>query len=1165
MGRKKKGNWRIPKILWTIYKDKARSLATTITSLIPRLPPPSLKPFSVACRCHGRSCLQCCEDPMSFLLRPDDPLHYKKLLNNCFVVVDDNAPFLEYYPDRHWSQKQIVQKVVEMMLAQRPKSSNLLCAGYNRANGSYFFFCLDGLLEGNGGGKVGQSMNLNLLPSHLFKLKRLSMNVEVLTSQAWDIFLERVGDGCMVYLLRHTSIFLPLSDKKHLQVAGSPINNLCKKLSKNEIKPQSGIVKKRKLTENSNSVSKRQQYIPPPVCDISSNSVDCANSQTGEAVAKSDEGSSGELKICSSPTAAKHKKFRLFHWKRNKKRRLLNTPENREETILQTVSSDANCLPGGLKCPVNTNQMPVHCSCYLMLKAPHSKCLMENIFGLSDANACWQQNLSTMLEIVPFIYTNGSLDLAYEHCRKGYHSFLKLLKKLIRRSRRFKPSKLLEKYCPLPSLDQKVMGNSISVAESNVRVLEQFYGVGAKGNNNILEADNKKLESNGSYCLHSQVPKNGTGQKSGEASWSLRGVKHKLLVNWIFWFFSSFVVPLVQANFYVTESEHGKLDVFYYRKPVWEKLTDHSITGLKDQSYLELDEAAVRAIIDKRQFGFSRLRLCPKQNGVRKLANLKASSRLPGRFSSKHKCPWMQKSSRACSRKKYNRFKSVNSVLRGTHAVLKGILLKEPEKYGSSVFDYNDVYRKLSVFLITLKSGLKTMPSVFVVVADVSKAFDSIYQDKLLGIMEDVVTKDEYSLDQINQVVCSNKCLWDRENLTLVDETVNTGFANLMSSVPFRSLPGVFVNQGSSRIILREELFSNLYEHVKRNVLLLDKKFYLQGMGIPQGSVLSTLLCSLYYGHMEKHVISPYLEKTTEDAAKDIDRLRILSDSSVDEHSSHAFVFPPTYLLVRFIDDFLFISTSKEQASGFLSMMLQGFPDYNCYMNEEKFCFNFDIECQSGLLSNRVYVVDNRTSFLRWSGLLINCNTLEIQGDYTRYLANHLSSTLTIHWQGKPGNRLRWKLYNFMKPRCHPLFFDSNINSASVVRLNVYQAFLLCAMKFHCHVSEMSYIFKPRRRYCLKMIEKSLRYMYRLIKKRMCSTRIGPGKFPVLKLMKEEVVWLGYHAYIEVLKRKQSRHSGLLSLLRSKYFNHKLTGIVSSELRYAVERSHSSSLWKIKY
>jgi telomerase reverse transcriptase len=39
-------------------------------------------------------------------------------------------------------------------------------------------------------------------------------------------------------------------------------------------------------------------------------------------------------------------------------------------------------------------------------------------------------------------------------------------------------------------------------------------------------------------------------------------------------------------------------------------------------------------------------------------------------------------------------FKSVNSVLHDTHAVLKGTRLKEPEKLGSSVFDYNDIYHK---------------------------------------------------------------------------------------------------------------------------------------------------------------------------------------------------------------------------------------------------------------------------------------------------------------------------------------------------------------------------------------------------------------------------------------------------------------------------------------
>ncbi|XVF00146.1 hypothetical protein REPUB_Repub03eG0260000 [Reevesia pubescens] len=164
MARKKKGSWKAPRILWKIFKDKARSLATTISCIIPPLPPQS---FPFTCHCKGRSCLQCCEDTMSFLLRLDDPVDYKNLLHDCFVVVNDNAPFLEFYPDRHWSQKQ---------------------------------------------------------------LTRSSLTVELLTSSAWDLLLER-----------HTSIFVPLSDKKHLQVAGFPVNNLCKKLSKNERKLQSGI------------------------------------------------------------------------------------------------------------------------------------------------------------------------------------------------------------------------------------------------------------------------------------------------------------------------------------------------------------------------------------------------------------------------------------------------------------------------------------------------------------------------------------------------------------------------------------------------------------------------------------------------------------------------------------------------------------------------------------------------------------------------------------------------------------------------------------------------------------------------------------------------------------------------------------------------------------
>lgn len=81
----------------------------------------------------------------------------------------------------------------------------------------------------------------------------------------------------------------------------------------------------------------------------------------------------------------------------------------------------------------------------------------------------------------------------------------------------------------------------------------------------------------------------------------------------------------------------------------------------------------------------------------------------------------------------------------------------------------------------------------------------------------------------------------------------------------------------------------------------------------------------------------------------------------------------------------------------------------------------------------------------------------------------------------------------------------------------------------------------------------------------MRSLYTGSNFRPILRLKEAEVEWLGLFAYIQVLKRKQSRYKELLSLLKFKLLNHKITGSVSSELSYAVDRSRSSIMWKIKY
>uniref|UniRef100_A0A6N2KEM2 Telomerase reverse transcriptase n=1 Tax=Salix viminalis TaxID=40686 RepID=A0A6N2KEM2_SALVM len=1216
---KKKKKGRVPEVLWRVFRYRARTLSNTVTSLINN--PPS-----------------------SFVLfKADDPATYRKLLKDCYIVLSDNAPPVAHFNlENRWPQPLIVSRIIEFIIAEQPLSNNVLCSGYDK--------CL-----------------------------RSSPIAEVLTSSAWALLLERVGDEFMDYLLKYSSMFVPLPRQQHQQVAGSPITGFVFQSSRRKghspklvglkrkrdwddkaADAASLMLKRHQLTADASLSYDRRTY---PVVDFDQDRG--LSEKTGVAAVNRDGHSNEKLPGLYQCTLRSRKPF---GWQRRrfKKQRSLDAKEtDGKPYYIMNEGSSPDRRPLEFRNSSSPKKMLPQCCCHLVFQAPNmkgvqidrrsifynskhpssmlpknhvlmclkpnligSKSLIRSIFGLSDEDV---------------IATSMPLSYSKDFCLLGstclYHSLAKLLKLLVRQTQCCKYARLMHRHCFISSSNQHAIENSNSVVEG-YNLEREFSGKSRAVANELcdktLETTDPQIVTLKSYCSKSQVvsfiwavcrnvvpsellgnhvnrrilrrniakfiwlrkfekfslkqcmhklktsgfpflsdkhfsccldthmlnnmPGHTAGLHKDLYKWNgaANDLKHLLVQKWIYWFFSSLVVPLVQANFYVTESEHGKHEIYYYRKSIWEKLRNRAISCLKDQNYQCLDEASAESITGCRLFGFSKLRLLPKKNGIRMIANLKASSTMPAKTSTSELQSFrMQKKTQSVTKVvKREHFKPVNCVLRDTHAVLKGIQLNEPDKLGSSVFDYNDIYRKLCQFKICLNKRSNIMPDVFIVVSDVSKAFDSIDQDKLLCVMEDVMYEDQYLLKRFCQVISTKKSLWVREHLMPRDQNITTGLTRFSSSLRFGSLHTVLVNQGRGRYLKREQLLFNLTEHVKRNVLQFDDKFYLQRKGIPQGSILSSLLCSLYYGHLERNVIFPFLE--------DLSRHCYQDASAIGSSSRDKVVSSPHYMLLRFIDDFLFISTSKKQAAGLFSQLRSGFRDYNCFMNEEKFCLNLDTEQVSGLQSNKLYVGEDGISFLRWSGLLLNSCTLEVQADYTRYLNNHLNSTLTVCWQGKPRQHLERKLWNFMRPKCHPIFFDSHINSAPVVRLNIYQAFLLCAMKFHCYVSSMSFHCHLSATFYSNMIEGSFRYMYDLIKRRMRSMHLGSCFHPILQLEVREVKWLGLNAYIQVLKRKQSRYKELLSRLSSKLSKHRAGGSTSPHLKYAVDSSHSSLLWKIK-
>ncbi|KAL2514504.1 Telomerase reverse transcriptase [Forsythia ovata] len=1258
----KKRRRRVPEVLWRLFHHKARTLAETILSLVP--PPPAT---AAACRCKGRRCLSCSgDDAMSFLLRPNDPPDYRKLLTKCFVVVSENAPPLTVFdPQCRWSQLEIVTRTIEMISYELPSSNNIICCSYD-------------------------------------KNTRSSSVVDILTSSAWSFLLRRVGDTLMVYLLKHTSVFLPLLGKKHHQVAGFPISDLCLKFSRfmPDFEIQHHSPDHNGLREKRNNVGVASMSVKQ-LCPWSLNIEASSNNNkfvgsNGSNSVSNEECLNEKCKESSNQNIAlPGKRKRQFRWQRQRKRRqlagqgmssLISCTEsfnNNDNSTSGSRGQPGLCRGSGL-CNGLTVSCFSCCSVFQNLPKIIKKVQVDRksiFYRLESSSSMFPRkhilhslkpNDSGAISLFKNIFGTFDVDMNPQSMA-GFlgkrcclsrstclcNSLVRLLKTLIRKAKRCQYLRLLDKHCSPPYLEDanesgrpplfegNDYGISFSVKECDEAQLERksCHVSDTRSCKLISGATDNHFEPSKSYCLKKQVVSfiwavcrsivpsvllgmpsnwrilrkniskfiqlrrfekfslnqcvhklktskfpllsNKPCQLTSDMAKYSKGhsgdmhkkcselvatdiIKHRILERWIFWFFASLVSPLVQANFYITESEHDKQEVFYYRKPIWRKLMKESVTCLKAKSYCQLNHASVRQIIRKRSFGFSRARLRPKENGVRVLANLKASSRMPVNLLSSRILSngHLQRKASSIPRNiKYDYFKSVNSVLHDLHVVLKGIQTKEPEKLGSSVFDYNDVYRKFVPFLFSLKDGSTTLPSIFIVVSDVSKAFDSVNQDRLLSVMKDVILDDEYILEKSIQVLCTKKSLRVHQHLTLADQDIITKSAKIPSCPSAHSLDGVLVKKVWSRKIRKEEVHFNLNEHIKRNVLQLDDNFYQQCVGIPQGSVLSSLLCSFYYGHMERNVIFPFLEKawepdTTHFSGEHDFRGALASGSSC---KVEMIACASKYLLLRFIDDFLFLSTSKKQSAMFFSRLHRGIRDYNCYMNEEKYGLNFTINNSLGLWSDRLYVGKDGISFLRWSGLLVNCCTLEIQADYTRYTNSHLSSTLTVSWEGKVGRHLKAKLCDYLRPKCHPIFYDSNINSAAVVRLNIYQAFLLCAMKSHSYVAKLSPTFSFSPRFFIDAIDSSLRYMYKLIKKRMHSLNVGSNFRPIFDVKKKEIIWLGLYAYVRVLKKKQSRYKELLSLLRSKFKAYWKAENLSPALKYAVDDAHSSLFWNIKY
>lgn len=239
-------------------------------------------------------------------------------------------------------------------------------------------------------------------------------------------------------------------------------------------------------------------------------------------------------------------------------------------------------------------------------------------------------------------------------------------------------------------------------------------------------------------------------------------------------------------------------------------------------------------------------------------------------------------------------------------------------RLGSTLFSVGDLYQKVKSFKASLNAS--TRPLFFAKV-DVQAAFDTIPQAAVIKLMKTIPSESEYRFARHVEIKPTEAYATDpnapnkpirrwKSNAKPLHHLDNFD-EDLENDIAIGKKNTIFVENIVNQIRDTNSLLQLLAQHISLNMVKIGKKFYRQKEGIPQGSVLSSLLCNYFYADLEaKHL---------------------------------SFLQSGESLLLRLIDDFLLITLNPIHAKRFLQIMHDGVPEYGVGVNPDKTLTNFEV------------------------------------------------------------------------------------------------------------------------------------------------------------------------------------------------------------------------------
>lgn len=414
--------------------------------------------------------------------------------------------------------------------------------------------------------------------------------------------------------------------------------------------------------------------------------------------------------------------------------------------------------------------------------------------------------------------------------------------------------------------------------------------------------------------------------------------RKELMAELLYYLFDSFLIPLIRGHFHVTESNVQGNQLFYFRHDIWQSMSEPALSSLKQNTLEACSTNTIKKMLAKRTLGVSSVRLLPKEQGMRPIINLR----------------------RRVQKLRHGHIvlgKSINSILTPAFSVLNYEKGATPGLLGSALFSVDDMFPRLQAYRQSLvRNGLDGLPLYFAKV-DVQACFDTIPQKRLLQLVKEIISAEKYQVAR-----------YSRAKLTGSLDKTTPGFGSKTSwkfltkatpgEEPFdflRETEGdtaegrtgtVYINGINQRSESRRAIISLLEEHIECNLIKVDKRFYRQKAGIPQGSIVSSLLCNYFYAELEREVLD--------------------------------FINDGKSVLLRLIDDFLVISTDRGVAERFVQTMHAGVPEFGVQIRAEKSRTNFHVRVAGKKID------EFAGAEFPYCGNAINTTTLDLSKDRER-------------------------------------------------------------------------------------------------------------------------------------------------------------------------------------